>query len=162
MLKAGYARAALGIAFILSTSACVTLPPNSPRAPQDPWESWNRGVYKVNDKLDRAVLKPVAKTYVRVVPSPIRTGVTNFFANLNMTTVMFNDTLQLKLLAAATDLGRLLLNTPAGGGAEYSILPRRRDWPTITMISDRPWAIGACIPVLSWSYPCSAPRMCAM
>jgi len=73
-------------------------------------------VYKVNDKLDRAVLKPVAKTYVRIVPSPIRTGVTNFFANLNMTTVMFNDTLQLKLLAAATDLGRLLLNTTVGIG----------------------------------------------
>jgi phospholipid-binding lipoprotein MlaA len=116
MLKAGYARAALGIAFILSTSACVTLPPNSPRLPQDPWESWNRGVYKVNDKLDRAVLKPVAKGYVRVVPSPIRTGVNNFFANLNMTTVMFNDALQGKLRAAGTDLGRLLLNSTVGLG----------------------------------------------
>jgi phospholipid-binding lipoprotein MlaA len=116
MLKARYARAALGIAFILSASACVTLPPNSQRVPQDPWESWNRGVYKVNDKLDRAVLKPVAKGYVRVVPSPIRTGVTNFFANLNMTTVMFNDALQGKLLAAGTDLGRFLLNSTVGIG----------------------------------------------
>ena len=116
MLKARHARAALGIAFILSASACVTLPPNSPRLPQDPWESWNRGVYKVNDKLDRAVLKPVTKTYVRVVPSPIRTGITNFFANLNMTTVIFNDSLQGKLRAAGTDLGRLLLNTTVGLG----------------------------------------------
>jgi phospholipid-binding lipoprotein MlaA len=116
MLKARFARAALGIALILSASACVTLPPNSPRVPQDPWESWNRGVYKVNDKLDRAVVKPVAKGYVRVVPSPIRTGVTNFFANLNMTTVMFNDALQGKLLAAGTDLGRFLLNSTVGIG----------------------------------------------
>jgi phospholipid-binding lipoprotein MlaA len=116
MLKARYVRAALGVAFILSASACVTLPPNSPRVPQDPWESWNRGVYKVNDKLDRAVLKPVAKGYVRVVPSPIRTGVTNFFANLNMTTVMFNDALQGKLRAAGTDLGRFLLNSTVGLG----------------------------------------------
>ena len=116
MLKARYARAALGVAFILSASACVTLPPNSPRVPQDPWESWNRGVYKFNDKLDRAVVKPVAKGYVRVVPSPIRTGVTNFFANLNMTTVMFNDALQGKLLAAGTDLGRFLLNSTVGLG----------------------------------------------
>ena len=60
-------------------SACVTLPPNSKRVPQDPWESWNRGVYKFNDVLDRAVAKPVAKAYVRVVPQPIRTGVSNFF-----------------------------------------------------------------------------------
>jgi phospholipid-binding lipoprotein MlaA len=116
MLKARYARAALGIVYMLSLSACVTLPPNSQRVPQDPWESWNRGVYKVNDKLDRAVAKPVAKGYVRVVPKPIRTGVSNFFANLNTPTVMINDALQGKLLAAGNDLGRFLLNSTLGLG----------------------------------------------
>src|ERR1700722_13126489 len=116
MSKVRYARAALGAALALGLSACVTLPPNSPRAPQDPWESWNRGVYKVNVKLDNAIAKPVARTYVRVVPSPIRTGVTNFFANLNTPTVMINDALQGKLLAAANDLGRFVLNTTVGIG----------------------------------------------
>jgi phospholipid-binding lipoprotein MlaA len=116
MLKAWYARAALGVIAVLSVSACVTLPPNSQRVPQDPWESWNRGVYRVNDKLDRAIVKPVTKTYVRIVPSPIRTGVHNFFANLNTPTVMFNDALQGKLLAAANDLGRFLLNSTVGIG----------------------------------------------
>src|ERR1700704_6897728 len=110
MLKARYARAALGLMCVLSVSACVTLPPNSQRVPQDPWESWNRGVYRVNDALDRAVAKPVAKTYVKVVPSPLRIGVSNFLANLNTPTVMFNDALQGKLLAAANDLGRFVLN----------------------------------------------------
>ena len=114
--KASHARAALGIVFVLSVSACVTLPPNSQRVPQDPWESWNRGVYKVNDKVDRAVVKPVTKTYVRVVPSPVRTGVTNFFANLNTPTVLFNDALQGKFLAAGNDLGRFLLNSTVGLG----------------------------------------------
>jgi phospholipid-binding lipoprotein MlaA len=116
MLKAWYARAALGVIAVLSVSACVTLPPNSQRVPQDPWESWNRGVYRVNDKLDRAIVKPVTKTYVRVVPSPIRTGVHNFFANLDTPTVMINDALQGKLLAAGNDLGRFLLNTTVGIG----------------------------------------------
>jgi phospholipid-binding lipoprotein MlaA len=116
MQKAWYARAALGVIAVLSMSACVTLPPNSQRVPQDPWESWNRGVYRVNDKLDRAIVKPVTKTYVRVVPSPIRTGVHNFFANLNTPTVMINDALQGKLLAAGNDLGRFLLNTTVGIG----------------------------------------------
>jgi phospholipid-binding lipoprotein MlaA len=114
MLKARYARAALGIVCVLSVSACVTLPPNSPRSPQDPWESWNRGVYKVNDKLDRAVAKPVARTYVRIVPQPIRTGVTNFFDNLDTPTVMINDALQGKFLAAGNDLGRFLFNSTVG------------------------------------------------
>jgi phospholipid-binding lipoprotein MlaA len=116
MLNVWYARAALSAVFALNLSACVTLPPNSPRAPQDPWESWNRGVYKVNDKLDRAIAKPVTRAYVRVVPSPIRTGVTNFFANLNTPTVMINDALQGKFLAAANDLGRFVLNTTVGIG----------------------------------------------
>ncbi len=97
-------------------SACVTLPPNRPRSPQDPWESWNRGVYKVNDALDRTVAKPVARGYVRVVPKPIRTGISNFFANLNTPTVMINDALQGKFLAAANDLGRFLLNSTFGVG----------------------------------------------
>jgi phospholipid-binding lipoprotein MlaA len=116
MPKAWYARAALGVIAVLSVSACVTLPPNSQRVPQDPWESWNRGVYKVNDKLDRAIAKPAAKGYVRFVPSPIRTGIRNFFANLNTTTVMINDALQGKPLAAANDLGRFLLNSTVGLG----------------------------------------------
>jgi phospholipid-binding lipoprotein MlaA len=116
MGKVGLARAACGIALALILSGCVTLPPNSQRAPQDPWESWNRGVYKFNDGLDRAIAKPVAKTYVRFVPEPIRIGVTNFFANLETPTVMLNDALQGKLGAAANDLVRFVLNTTMGLG----------------------------------------------
>src|SRR6202166_2395678 len=116
MLKARYARAARCIVSLLSVGACVTLPPNRPRSPQDPWESWNRGVYKVNDALDRTIAKPVARGYVRVVPKPIRTGISNFFANLNTPTVMINDALQGKFLAAGNDLGRFLLNSTFGVG----------------------------------------------
>ncbi len=116
MLKEGFARAALAVIVGTTLSACVTLPPNSPRSPQDPWESWNRGVYNFNDKLDRAVAKPVARTYVKVVPQPVRTGVSNFFSNLDTPTVLINDALQGKLLAAANDLGRFLLNSTLGIG----------------------------------------------
>lgn len=108
------ARIALAMVFASSLCACVTLPPNSKRVPQDPWESWNRGVYRVNDKLDRAIAKPVARTYVRVVPRPIRIGVNNFFENLRTPTVMINDALQGKPLAALNDLGRFALNSTLG------------------------------------------------
>jgi phospholipid-binding lipoprotein MlaA len=116
MPNARIARAALVMGFALSASACVTLPPNHQRLPQDPWESFNRGVYKFNDALDRAIAKPVARTYVRFVPHPIRTGATNFFENLRMTTVMLNDALQGKFRASATDIGRFLLNSTVGLG----------------------------------------------
>jgi phospholipid-binding lipoprotein MlaA len=114
MLQEGFARVALAVIIMSCLSACVTLPPNSPRSPQDPWESWNRGVYKFNDVLDRDVAKPIAKVYVKVVPEPIRIGVTNFFANLETPTVMVNDALQGKFLAAATDLARFAINTTLG------------------------------------------------
>jgi phospholipid-binding lipoprotein MlaA len=104
----------LGLVFELS--ACVTLPPDRPRSPQDPWESWNRGVYRFNDALDRAVAKPVARGYVKYVPQPIRTGVRNFFSNLETPTVMVNDALQGKFVPAANDLARFLLDTTVGIG----------------------------------------------
>lgn len=116
MLNHGRARLALILIIAVGLTGCVTLPPNSKRAPQDPWESWNRGVYKFNDALDRAVAKPVARTYVKIVPHPIRLGVSNFFANLNTPTVMINDALQGKLKSAANDLGRFVLNTTVGLG----------------------------------------------
>jgi len=116
MLRVKQAGAALGLVFTLSVCGCVTLPPNSQRVPQDPWESWNRGVYKVNTALNNAVAKPIARTYVRALPSPVRTGISNFFQNLRMTTVMINDALQGKFRAAATDLARFLLNSTIGVG----------------------------------------------
>jgi phospholipid-binding lipoprotein MlaA len=116
MLNLGCARAALAVIVATAAAGCVTLPPNSPRSPQDPWESFNRGVYKFNDALDRAVAKPVAKTYVRFVPQPIRTGVSNFFDNLDTPTVLINDALQGKFLAAASDLGRFVMNSTLGLG----------------------------------------------
>jgi phospholipid-binding lipoprotein MlaA len=116
MLKVKHGCASLGLILTLSLCGCVTLPPNSQRVPQDPWESWNRGVYKVNTALDNAVAKPVARTYVRALPSPVRTGISNFFENLRTPTVMVNDVLQGKLKAAANDLARFLLNTTIGVG----------------------------------------------
>ncbi|HLW22880.1 MAG TPA: VacJ family lipoprotein [Steroidobacteraceae bacterium] len=110
------ARGVCVLTFAMTLGACVTLPANAPRSKQDPWESWNRGVYRFNDSLDRHIAKPVAKGYVKVVPHPIRTGVSNFFANLKTTTVMVNDALQGKFKKAANDLGRLVLNTTVGLG----------------------------------------------
>lgn len=112
-------RCLLALAAVVGLSACVTLPPNHPRSPQDPWESWNRGVYRVNDKLDRAIALPVTRAYVRHVPSPIRTGVTNFFTNVNTTVVMVNDALQGKFKAAGNDLGRFIMNSTLGVGGLF-------------------------------------------
>src|SRR5688572_25335345 len=49
---------------------------------RDPLESVNRAIYVFNDKLDRYVLKPVARGYRFITPAFVRKGVANFFSNL--------------------------------------------------------------------------------
>ncbi|MBU1690199.1 MAG: VacJ family lipoprotein [Gammaproteobacteria bacterium] len=82
--------------------------------PRDPLEPLNRGIYKFNDAVDKAVLKPVAIGYKENMPDPVRTAVANFFSNLDDVLVLFNDLLQFKLERAATDFSRLVWNTTVG------------------------------------------------
>lgn len=98
--------------------ACATLPPGE-RDPRDPFERFNRSMYRVNDALDRGVAKPVAKAYTKITPAPVRTGVSNFFRNLSSPTVIVNDLLQLKPRAFLTDTARLVINTTIGIGGLF-------------------------------------------
>lgn len=82
--------------------------------PKDPFESFNRGMYRFNDAVDKAVLKPVAQGYNAVLPSPARTAATNFFSNLDDVTVVLNDLLQFKIVQAITDCERVIFNTTFG------------------------------------------------
>jgi phospholipid-binding lipoprotein MlaA len=103
------------VLLVLSLSGCATAPAKKPSA-QDPWESMNRAVYRFNDAIDRAALKPVAKGYRNVTPDWFRQGVGNFFTNLDQPTVIVNDLLQGKPKDALMDTGRLLINTVFGLG----------------------------------------------
>lgn len=80
----------------------------------DPLEGFNRAMYTFNDKFDRYLLKPVAKGYRAITPKPVRKSVSNFFSNLHEPMVMLNNLLQGKLGQAASDLGRLLVNSTGG------------------------------------------------
>ncbi|MBX3621857.1 MAG: VacJ family lipoprotein [Rhizobacter sp.] len=82
----------------------------------DPFERWNRRVYAFNDKLDAAVLKPVATTYTKAVPSPIRRGVNNFFGNVSDVWSALNNFLQGKLTNGLQDVVRVSTNTLFGLG----------------------------------------------
>lgn len=102
----------LGLTLLASTSGCAST--SGLRDPQDPWEGWNRGVFRFNKTVDDAVLKPVAELYQRVTPEPVDRAVTNFYNNLNDVVVVVNDVLQGKVEQAIADLGRLVLNTTFG------------------------------------------------
>lgn len=103
---------------VLMLSGCATGPNANSR---DPLEPFNRGMYQFNDTVDRAVVKPVATVYHDVLPSPVRTGVTNFFANLQDAWSFVNNTLQLKGEAAGNSLVRFGVNTFLGLGGVLDI-----------------------------------------
>ena len=82
--------------------------------PKDPWEPYNRSMYKFNDAVDKAVLKPVAQGYGTAMPEFGKTMVTNFFSNLDDILVTINDVLQFKFSQAASDGTRVLFNSTFG------------------------------------------------
>ena len=82
--------------------------------PRDPYEGFNRKVFAFNDSLDKAVLKPIAKGYEKVLPQFARTGVTNFFDNLGMVVTTINDAIQLKGEKVPVDILRFATNLTFG------------------------------------------------
>lgn len=91
--------------------------------PRDPFEPFNRSVYRFNDGLDAAIIKPVAQAYQGALPSPVRTGVSNFFGNLSDVWTFVNNVLQAKPQAAADSFVRVGVNTLIGLGGVL-------DWAT--------------------------------
>jgi phospholipid-binding lipoprotein MlaA len=114
---------ARGIAALLATLAlaagCATTAPNGPGA--DPFEPWNRKVFAINDKLDQVVLAPVARGYQKVVPEPVRRGVSNVFNNVADLWSGINNVLQGKGDAAGQDFGRVIVNTLFGLGGVFDV-----------------------------------------
>lgn len=80
----------------------------------DPLEPVNRAIYTFNDTLDQYLLKPVAERYQKYVPAPARTGVRNFFSNLNVPVTVVNQVLQGKPALAAGDTMRFGFNSVFG------------------------------------------------
>jgi phospholipid-binding lipoprotein MlaA len=89
---------------------CATTAAN----PGDPLEPLNRAIFGFNENVDKAVLKPVAQGYRTVVPQTVRTGVTNFFSNLEDLWISANNLMQGKVEFALGDFLRFTFNSSFG------------------------------------------------
>ena len=91
----------------------------------DPLERMNRSFYRFNARFDSAIFLPVTDTYNRL-PSPIRSGVGNFFLNLSEPKSVVNYVLQLRPLYALRSLGRFVINSTVGIGGLFDVATRIR------------------------------------
>jgi len=107
-------RIILALLFLGTLSGCATTQTTNGAA--DPLQPVNRVGYSINDTLDVRLLKPVAETYKEYTPQLVRTGVTNFFDNLNYLNVILNSFLQGKLDQGLSDTIRFIYNSTAGVG----------------------------------------------
>lgn len=112
-MRMGYSLAGrlcvLGLLAVLQ--ACATVPYPDRR---DPMESFNRRVFDFNYAVDRAVVKPVATVYRDATPSWMRTGVGNFFNNLQDVWSVVNNALQGRAQYTGDSMGRVVINSTIG------------------------------------------------
>lgn len=87
----------------------------------DPFENFNRTVFKTNDALDQAIARPVAKGYRAVLPKFAREAVRNFLRNLRTPVNLANQILQGDIEGAAGDLSRFAMNTSIGIGGLFDV-----------------------------------------
>jgi len=101
---------------LLLLAGCATTPGEDRLAERDPLEGFNRGVWDVNQALDKVAIKPVTKVYRAVTPRPARRGISRIFANLSEPFSFINNLLQGKPDRAIRNLGRFAVNTTLGIG----------------------------------------------
>ena len=112
-------RIAVPLMFLLLLTGCA-----GARNPSDPLEPLNRGIYRFNDTVDKAVIKPVAQAYDEIMPEPIKIMAGNFISNLDDALVTVNDLLQFKFAQAASDGSRFIFNSTFGVFGLFNVASR--------------------------------------
>ena len=112
------------IIFLITTLTLVTnvyagsdgeliLNKNKPSEIKDCSETFNKASFSLNQGLDKVIFKPVSSVY-RVIPSPIKTGVSNSLNNLSNLVTIPNNILQGEFGLAGVNTGRFIINTTVG------------------------------------------------
>jgi phospholipid-binding lipoprotein MlaA len=99
---------------LLACAGLLLLPTLAQANEDDPWQGYNRFMFRINDNVDAYTLKPLAKGYQAVTPQFFEDGVHNVFRNIGDVGNLANNLLQGKLHDAGVDGSRLIFNTTFG------------------------------------------------
>ena len=87
----------------------------------DPLEGFNRAMFEVNQTIDRFLLKPLAETYVFILPGEVRHRIANVLGNLSEPLNLVNNAAQGKFERAGSTLMRFTVNTTIGVGGIFDV-----------------------------------------
>ncbi|WP_426414781.1 MlaA family lipoprotein [Aestuariirhabdus sp. LZHN29] len=98
----------------------------------DPWEGFNRSMYRFNYRFDRYVFLPVVDGYQYITPDIMQDGIHNFFNNIGDIRTFINSVLQLEFTKSYQSAGRFVTNTTVGllgfiDAATYFGIPRHKE-----------------------------------
>ena len=96
-----------------SSDGDLLMKKNNPSEVKDCFEGINRATFAFNQVLDGIIFQPVASAY-RILPSPVKTGVSNSLDNLSNLITIPNNILQGDFAKAGTNTGRFAVNTTIG------------------------------------------------
>lgn len=99
---------------------------NSIKPDSDPLEKFNRISFAVSMAIDKAILRPVSLTYVKIAPKPLRDGMRNALAHWGAPIIAANDLLQLKPKRALRTIARFLINTLLGLGGLFDVAREKK------------------------------------
>jgi phospholipid-binding lipoprotein MlaA len=85
----------------------------------DPWEGFNRSMYRVNFYADKYLILPVVNSYEFVTPTFLQERISDFFNNIREVRNLTNSLFQLKGKESVTTLGRFLTNSTLGIGGLF-------------------------------------------
>ncbi len=91
----------------------LVLKKNQPNDVRDCFEGLNRVSFSFNQALDGVIFKPVASAY-KILPSPVKAGVSNSLDNLSTLVTIPNNILQGEIKKAGINSGRFIINTTIG------------------------------------------------
>jgi len=85
----------------------------------DPWEGFNRNMYRFNFYFDKYVFIPVVNSYEFVTPTFVQNRVSGVYNNLGEVKNFTNSLFQLKVTESVTTLGRFVTNSTVGLGGMF-------------------------------------------
>lgn len=117
MLRA--ARLGLVAICLALVSACGPREALPVGVPFDPFEAENRRVHAFNKSLDRVLVRPVGRSYSKIVPDDIETLIGRFAFNLTIPGAIVNNALRGNMKGATEDLYRFTVNSTLGMGGLF-------------------------------------------